>query len=249
MRIFLACTPRTGNLWIRRVIAHALGLEAFCGHRPEDIDWDQLPPRCLVAMHWHYTAEFEQSLRDRGFKIIVTTRHPMDVLVSILRFAAFEPATARWLDGEGGDEGPLAHAAPASNAFADYCLGDRAEALLRVSWEWRRHADVVIRYEDFLRAPVDVATGVLQDLGIAPVAAIADAVRANAMDEMRPLAKRHVWRGKSGDWKRIVTSPIAKGIGARHRPYFRDFGYACDPDPALDAATARRNWEEMLMAG
>ena len=248
MRIFLACTPRTGNLWIRRVLAHALNLEASCGHTPDDINWDQLPDRCLVAMHWHYSAEFEQFLRARGFRIIVTTRHPMDVLVSILRFAEFEP-TARWLNGEGGDEGRLVNAAPASNAFADYCLGDRADALLRVSWEWRRHADVVIRYEDFLHAPADVTATVLHDLGAVPVVSIPEAVRANAMDKLRPLARRHVWRGRAGDWKRIVTSPIAKGIGARHRPYFRDFGYVCDPDPSLDTATARRNWEEMLLAG
>lgn len=249
MRIFLACTPRTGNLWIRRVIAHALNLETTCGHTPDDIDWDQLPERCLVAMHWHYSPSFASFLRDRGFKIMVTARHPMDVLVSILRFAALEPATALWLNGEGGDEGPLAHAQPASRAFADYCVGDRAEALLRVSLEWSPHADVVIRYEDFLRAPAEVTARVLQVLGIEPVVPIAEAVRANAMDEMRPLAARHVWRGRAGDWKRIVTSPIAKGIGARHRPYFRDFGYACDPDPSLDADTARRNWEEMLLAG
>jgi len=231
------------------VIAHALKIEAFSGYTPEDIPWDQLPARCLVAMHWHYSAEFEQFLRDRGFKIMVTTRHPMDVLVSILRFAAFEPDTARWLDGEGGDEGPLAHAAPASNEFANYCLGNRAEALLRVSWEWRRHADVVIRYEDFLRSPIDVTASVLKDLRLAPVVPIAEAVRANTMDVIRPLTNGHVWRGRSGDWKRIVTSPIANGISDRHKQYFRDFGYTCDPDPSLDPATAQRNWEEMLLAG
>jgi hypothetical protein len=249
VRIFLACTPRTGNLWIRRVIAHALDLTQFCGHKPDEIDWDLLPERCLVAMHWHYSDEFAAFLRARGFRIIVTTRHPLDVLVSILRFAALEPATARWLDGECGDEGQLAHAEPASTEFAQYCLGDRADALLRVSWEWRDHADVVVRYEDFLRAPADVTAGILRDLDVQPVAPIEDAVRANAMDVMRPLAMRHIWRGRSGDWKRIVTMPIANGIGARHRPYFKDFGYACDPDPFLDADTARRNWEQMLMAG
>jgi len=249
VRIFLACTPRTGNLWIRRVVAHALALPHFAGHKPEEIDWDSLPERCLVAMHWHYRDAFAAFLRARGFRIIVTTRHPLDVLVSILHFAALEPATARWLDGEGGVEGQLAHAEPASTAFAQYCLGDRADALLRVSWEWRRHADVVIRFEDFLRAPVDVTAGILRDLDAEPMVPIDEAVRANSIDELRPLARRHVWRGRSGDWRQIVTMPIANGIGDRHRPYFRDFGYACDPDPSLDVDTARRNWEQMLKAG
>ena len=35
MRIFLACTPRTGNLWIRRIISQVLNLQRDVT-KPED---------------------------------------------------------------------------------------------------------------------------------------------------------------------------------------------------------------------
>ncbi len=246
MRILLTCTPRTGNLWIRRVIAHALDLPQIATHNPDEVDWDSLPERCLVAMHWHYSPEFGDFVRRRGFSIAVTTRHPLDVLVSILRFAPLEPATARWLEGEGGDESQLTGATPASEAFASYCLSHRAEVLLRVSQEWRQAADVVIRYEDVLPEPAAATRRILDSLGARPVADVDEAVRANALDTLRPLAATHVWRGRAGEWKRVVTSPLANRIRDRHASYFRDFGYLCDPDPSLDAAAALRNWEEML---
>jgi hypothetical protein len=246
MRIFLTCTPRTGNLWIRRVIAHALDLPQVASHNPADVGWDGLPDRCLVAMHWHYSQEFHDFVRRRGFSILVTTRHPIDVLVSILRFAPLEPATARWLEGEGGDERSLVHATPASDEFAQYCLSRRAEVLLGVSQEWRHTADDVVRYEDFLPDPVEATTRILNTLGARPVVDVRQAVDANAMDKLRPLAASHVWRGRAGEWKHVVTAPLAHQIAARHASVFRDFGYACDPDPALDAAAAREHWEQIV---
>src|SRR4051812_2920719 len=188
MRIFLACTPRTGNLWVRRIISQVLNLQQYAIHNPDEIEWDVLPEDCFVAMHWHYSPEFSDFIRERGFQIVVTTRHPLDVLVSILRFAALEPMTARWLEGEGGTETPIAGSAPASAEFSRYCLSPRAEALLGISPEWHDHADVIVRYEDFLREPAEAARRILRTLGAAPLVDIDEAVRANSMDKMRPLA-------------------------------------------------------------
>jgi hypothetical protein len=249
MRIFLACTPRTGNLWIRRIIGQVLNLQQFTGHNPDEVYWDLLPEDCLVAMHWHHTRELSDFIRDQGFQIVVTTRHPLDVLVSILRFASLEPLTARWLEGEGGDESQLVKAVPDSDEFASYCLSRRAEALLGISQEWHDDADVIVRYEDFLREPAEATRRIVHTLRAEPIVDIDEAVRANTMDKLRSLASRHIWRGHAGDWKRVVTPPLAQGIRARHQPPFSDFGYVCDPDPALDAEKSRRNWEEMLLCG
>ncbi len=247
MRIFLACTPRTGNLWIRRIITHVLNLSQYSGHNPDEIYWDHLPEDCLVAMHWHHSAELSTFLRERGFQIMVTTRHPLDVLVSILRFAAYEPATARWLEGEGGNESQIISAVPDSDEFARYCLSRRAEALLGISQEWHDDADVVVRYEDFLHAPAEATRRIVDTLGAEPIVDIDEAVRANTMEKLRPIASQHIWRGHAGDWRRVVRPPLAEGVRARHEQPFNEFGYVCDPDLALDAEQSRRNWEEMLL--
>jgi hypothetical protein len=246
MRIFLACTPRTGNLWIRRVLAHALGVPQIATHTPQDIDWSGLPTDCMVAMHWHRSQAFADHLRQSGFKVIITARHPLDVLISILRFATVEPATARWLNGECGDESRLIGATPDSPEFAAYCLGDRAAALLSISQQWRSDAEATIRYEDFRQSPASVAQRVLAVLGADPATDVSEAIQANSMEKLRPISSRHLWRGRSGDWRRVVGADLAGQIARRHQSYCDDFGYACDPDPLLDAATARHNWEEML---
>jgi hypothetical protein len=75
---------------------------------PGEVAWDQLPPAASIAMHWPHSAAFEGFLRDRGFRIVVTARHPLDVLISILQYAPTDPTTNRWLEGEGGDERSLA---------------------------------------------------------------------------------------------------------------------------------------------
>jgi hypothetical protein len=172
MRIFLACTPRTGNLWIRRVVARVLDLPNFAAHNPGEIDWDHLPERCLVAMHWHCTAAFSGFLRNHGFRTIVTVRHPLDVLVSILHFALLEPMTARWLEGESGNEKPLIGATPVSKEFATYCLSYRAASLLSISREWRNEAEAIIRYEDFLASPRSASQQILRALNVEPLTSI-----------------------------------------------------------------------------
>ena len=44
-------------------------------------------------MHWRYSAAFEGFVRERGFRIVVTARHPLDVLISILQYAPTDPTT------------------------------------------------------------------------------------------------------------------------------------------------------------
>src|SRR5690349_4298988 len=44
-------TPRSGNTWLRRLLAAAHGLEQFAVHRPEELDWAGLPARFIVQLH------------------------------------------------------------------------------------------------------------------------------------------------------------------------------------------------------
>jgi hypothetical protein len=59
-----------------------------------EISWDASTRNRLVAMHWRRTPEVHEILTRLNFDIIVTARHPLDVLISILQFSQHEPATA-----------------------------------------------------------------------------------------------------------------------------------------------------------
>ena len=75
-------------------------------------------------------------LQRHGFRVLVLSRHPLDVLISILHFVRKDRETNNWLGGEGGDERSIFGASPCSPQFLAYATSERAKALLSVSREW-----------------------------------------------------------------------------------------------------------------
>ncbi len=222
----------------------AYGLEERSAHTPDELDWETLPERCALQLHWRRTPEFRKRLRRHGFSVAVLARHPLDVLVSILHFAPHEPQTARWLDGEGGNEEPLLGADPASPAFLAYATGPRAKALLSVTPEWWEHADARIRYEDLVADPPGELGRVVDELGGAPAVMPAEAVRAASFSRLRDEATNmHFWQGRPGLWSEIVPTRYALAIASAH-PEMLDLGYSV----GVDAPTARARWSAIAKA-
>lgn len=242
---FLACTPRTGNVWARRILAGAIGGAEVAAHRPEEIPWADLKPPCIVAMHWHRTPELCDLLRRADFQVMVTVRHPLDVLISILHFCQYEPATARWLEGEGGDESPLFGADPAGPQFLQYALGERARSLLGISAEWYASARAVIRYEQLVADPEGTLERTLPLLGCEARAPLSEVVRNNTLARLRPLSRHHFWRGEPGLWRRLIPPDHARQIYHCHRDLFELWGYARPAEASLSAAEARENWRQL----
>ena len=238
VRIAVVSSPRSGNMWLRRLLVAAYGLEERAAHTPDEVDWDRLADGCVLQLHWHRTPAFRALLATHGFSIVVLARHPLDVLVSILHFAPHEPQTARWLDGESGDERRLVGADPASAAFLAYATGPRARALLSITPEWWDTGDARIRYEDLVERPVDELARLVDELGGTPVVSAAQAVEAVRFDELRDEATNlHFWQGRPGLWKELVPTRYALAIAAVY-PEMERLGYSV----GLDAATAKARW-------
>ena len=222
----------------------AYGLEERSAHTPDEVDWEALPERCALQLHWRRTPEFRTTLKRYGFSVAVLARHPLDVLVSILHFAPHEPQTARWLDGEGGDEASLLAADPASPAFLAYATGPRAKALLAVTPEWWPHGDARTKYESL----VDDATGelgrIVDALGEEPLVHPAKAVEVVSFARLREEAtNEHFWKGRAGLWTELVPTRYALAIGSAH-PEMLELGYSV----GVDAPTARARWSAIAEA-
>lgn len=245
LRIAVVSTPRSGNTWLRLLLQSIHGLAPFPVHSEDDLAWAELPPRCLVQLHHHRTPTFERLLADHGFRPLVLARHPLDVLISILHFAAHDSNTHRWLEGDGGNETPILTAFPHSPAFLEYATSPRAERLLSVSRQWWG-ADGVhcLRYEDLVRDPAAELARLGAAVGeSAPAETIRQALSANTMESLRPTApNRHFWRGRPGHWKTLLPAANARRIAAAHQANFDAFGYVCDPDPSLTDDQAYANW-------
>ena len=251
-RLAIVSTPRSGNMWLRRLLAGAHGLEERSADTPGGVRWRELPDRCVLQLHWAPTDDMLAPLAEHGFRTIALTRHPLDVLVSILHFAQAEPRTARWLNGEGGDERELLGADPCSDAFRHYAVGPRAKALLSLTVQWHRsdRLDASIAYEQLVADPIGELDRLNAVLGLAPTPALEAAVEANGIEQLRAEnGNGHFWQGRPGHWRSLLPAGIAEEIAAAHEPSFAELGYSVDPDPRLDERIAHENWARIADAG
>lgn len=123
LRIALLGTPRSGNTWLRLLLGDAAGVSTLAVHEFTGAVLADLPPECVVQIHWRRDPEFLKLLAANGFRVLTIARHPFDVLISILQFAIHENESDRWLCGRGGDESGLFGAMPRSRAFVEYATG------------------------------------------------------------------------------------------------------------------------------
>lgn len=252
LRIALISTPRSGNTWLRHLLASLFDLRHEAIHRPSDVDWGNIPERCLLQLHWHRTDPLMKLLDRHGFQVVVLARHPFDTLISLLSWVNNCPDPSRlWkdrptLDGDGGDELPLLGLHPCSPGFVEYATGPRARTLIDVSTQWwqdsRSHR---VRYEDLVQDTSTRLADLVDSIGQAPRRPIAEVIEQHSMEGLRkahPVRALHFWQGHPGLWKQLLTSDQANRIASALGTAFERFGYACDPDEQLGEDRAVANW-------
>jgi SAM-dependent methyltransferase len=247
-RIAILSTPRSGNMWLRRLLGAIYHLEDLSADTPGAVPWDELPKACALQLHWPPTDSLLEHLDRAEFSVVVLARHPLDVLVSILRFAQNEPRTARWLNGDGGTELPLRGSEPCSDAFRAYATGPRAAALLSVSVDWWRSSrlDAPVRFEELVAAPQEVLERVTGAIGSTTPERVAAAIEQVTFDSLRSeTGNDHFWRGRPGHWRSLITPDDVAAVVRAHPAAFSDLGYEAEADPTLTEEQARANWRAL----
>jgi hypothetical protein len=233
-------------MWLRRLLVALYGLEERSAHTPAEVPWGDLPERCVLQIHWHPERGFRRLLRASGFRVVVLVRNPLDALISILHFAGHEPETARWLDGEHGDESSIIGADPTSETFLRYATGPRARALLSISPAWWSRAAFATRLLDLSAAPERELGRLVQALGAPTACTPLEAVERVTFDRLaREAANRHFWQGRPGHWRELLPAEHALPIAAAHADLIRRFGFPLEPDPELTPELARARWAEL----
>jgi hypothetical protein len=246
MRIAVLSSPRSGNTWLRYLLAGLYGLQHQAVHHPGELEWDGLPEGYVLQLHWHPTDELRRLLDAGGFRVVTICRHPLDLLLSILHFCAHEPETRHWLEGEGGDERGIHGQGPTSAAFREYAVSARAKALLAVTPAWLDHPDVTrVRYEDLVRDPVGTLRTVATTLGPFrgdPTSTVASLT----IERLRPTSgNSHYWQGRPGLWKTLLPQSLAETIVEAHAPTFAALEYAADSAEWPSARVAAERWHQI----
>ena len=247
MRVAIISTPRSGNTWLRKMLAMLCGGEEIAMHSPTDLDWGNLPSKnCVLQLHWHKTLHIERLLIENGFQVVVLQRHPLDVLISILQFAHQEPQTIHWLNGEEGSEENIYGKSPVSNAFLEYAISPRARALLSVSIEWSAAPGaILVRYDDLVSDTEQTLYDLTAKLGMAQ-SKIAVAIASNDISVLRLTSDNgHFWQGKVGLWRKVIPSDTVEMIVKQRQEIFLKYGYETMPDSKLTADEAGRNWRAL----
>lgn len=226
MKLLLISTPRSGNTWLRMMLADLYQLEQFAEHTPDALDWNQLPARSIVQLHWERTPEFTAQLAEAGFEALTIARHPLDVLLSILQFAAHEPQTAMWLSARGGNEDAIHGKDAGSEEFHAYATGPRAASLLSVTPQWWNvPGGLQVRYEELVRDPEEALAAVIGRYG-PPLKAFDQVLPAITMDKLRAKStNNHFWKGSPGHWKSLMARDLVAAIGQAHSGVFEQLGY------------------------
>jgi len=246
-RLAVVGTPRSGNTWLRVILAQLYDLAQYAVHTPDALDWETLPGNCIVQLHWHRLPPFTTFLATQNFRVVTMARHPLDILISILQFSPYEPQTACWLDGENGDETAIHNKSVISPEFLSYAVSRRAEALLSISREWWEAPGVIpVRYEELVQDTSGVLLRISRELG-AFVHSLSQVIEACSIDKLRSTSpNRHFWKGQPGLWRSLLPSDIAQEIAKAQANSFSELGYECHPDSWLTRTEAERRWYSFI---
>ncbi len=252
LKLALVSTPRSGNTWLRHMLAASLDLHEIAVHNPYAVDWGALPARTILQTHWLPDEALEALFQEHGCRVVVIGRHPLGVLVSLLAYVQHGRETGGWLDGLAGDERDLDGASPLDASFLNYATGARACALLNVGVEWWSAPGAVrVRYEDLVDDTHGQLSRVLAELDVQTRRPLAEIISRSTPDHLRSASVDlhfHVWQARPGLWRGLLPAVEARRIFQAQQAAFQTLGYPCDPDESLGQIEAREAWQHLELA-
>jgi len=239
MRIVISSAPRSGNHWLKCLLAEIYRLEVLQGgEKPATGKRDvrqlggvpEMPDGTIFHQHRAYNREMVEAFLAMPAKLVTIVRDPYDVFYSYHRWVQ-EPARMR----EGVAAVSDRHLGHPRAALADRPLQDPSvlgyletefEKSLERSLRWSEDPDVlVVRYEDLH----EDARGTLKRVtdGIQPVSLgrIDDAIASCAIDTMRAALPHTVKSGVVGGSRGKLGEEHLRIFRERHGDAIRALGY------------------------
>jgi hypothetical protein len=240
----IASTPKTGNTWLRYLMAVIYDLPMV--ELDTVFDRNQiakLGPRWISQQHYYPQSELLEWASEQNAVILTTIRHPCDTLISLYHYVqnyindrrgqgfGNESAMVRD-DGKFGDQTKLFIEGP-------FC------GLLNISVSWiYSRCSHVVRYEDLWRDPVRTLVDLTSRIYPVSPDLIARAVEQCDIGVMRRLDEsnsKFFRQGSIGGWRKSLPAEILD-LFRDAEPYpdqFAALGYTLDLDDPLIAAPAQ----------
>lgn len=240
LKVFLGATPKTGNVWLKTLLAEAYGLRVVeVSEFPDESSLHRLGTGWIAHQHFSPSERLLELFRQENVVVITVLRHPGDVLVSLRSFLgnldnAFQrdDRAATMLD-DGENFGPAA---------LEYVRNDFA-AQVNLSLLWWKTGATPVRYESLRKDPLNTLRSLTPLLGPVPDSRLQAAIALSNIGRLRQKTGKtafHFRAGRSGDWRKLLTPEIIE-VFRNQSPYpaqFEALGYSLEATDSPTAAPA-----------
>lgn len=241
LKILVMSTPKTGNTWVKHLLAAVYDLPVVDLDAPfDEAQAHALGERWVGHQHFLPDSKVLKWASQNQVVFVTTVRHPGDVLVSLYHYVC------NYHKIDGHDFGYSAELFQADHGQIGANTINYVErfffVVLNVSIAWlssgRTHR---VRYEDLWWDPIATLTNLTAQIHLASEDSIERAVEQSNLQMLRSLHgsnARFYRQGNVGHWRRELP-PSLLDIFRRQSPYpeqFATLGYSLDPaDALLDA--------------
>jgi len=239
MRILVAAPPKTGNVWLEKLLSAAFDFE-WVRSAPAYDHWNRgdpsplgdfiaagsYPERSICHQHYWPSPKLFELTERHGIKLLTTLRDPYDQFVSWYYYVQNFP---EWF---------VAAADPAQRPIGkpidDPDVLDFLEryfgVFLDLGVEWVDSGrSLIVRYESLHSDPEGVLQAAQQWLGLEPVRPFSEAIAAASAESMRrmgPDLQRHIRSGTVNNSRELLTAAHLEIFRRVHAERVTRLGYA-----------------------
>jgi hypothetical protein len=234
MRIIIASTPKTGNIWAKCLLANIYNLQIL--FKPpsnekqlkESIQQGWFEENSIFHQHFSPTETFFNLVDSIHCQIITTLRNPYDTFVSLFHFVQNFPKQFN------RPEDPLHVLCGKSIDHPDVLnyisQGEQGFGLhIQVASDWLESGKtIILRYENLQETPFQELKKATDRISPASSATIREAIQACRAEKMRFQKKawaKHIRKAEMGDWQNHLTEAHLEVFRTNHRALIQKLGY------------------------
>jgi hypothetical protein len=232
VRILIAGPPKTGNVWIKHILAGVYDLKMLddvpggsASQFREFVEQNKFPNGTIFHQHFHPEPALFDAMNGNSPYLVTTIRNPYDTFVSLYYFAQRHPQAF-------ADEAHPVHmlvGKPIEHPDVSAYLANQYRGNLLLAEAWVKCGrSFVVRYEDLLKDPyntVDLLTLQMEKVSPRRIRKYVDECSAKKLKKRGGYWDVHIRTATSGDWEKVLNQEHLRVLREHHSDLIKSTGY------------------------
>jgi hypothetical protein len=234
MRIIVAGPPKTGNIWIKGILAEVYKLKVLTPEPGDDVrdleafvEQDLFPDDAIFHQHYWPTNRLFKLTKSLDIDVVTILRNPYDTFVSLFYYVQNFPDVIvpghplHFMYGKDiGHPVVLDYIGRVENGFGIH---------IKLAKHWLDDGrSILIRYEDLKADTFDTVKYVTERIWPVEDENIQDAMDATSAQRMREksnILSRHIRKASVGDWRNHLTEDHLEVFRSNYWEWIEQLGY------------------------